>query len=253
MHIYIYIYNSVLDTNLFNQHLKILSFSYYIMDIPEILNYRIFIQPNCFCNPYNDIEFGHVQPDNSNILYLPHRSEYKIGIINYSSQACIAVISIDGIRIGKFQISKSSVILLERGLLNNKKFIYTSKCKQLSVLPALRRYYNHNLGIIKIIILPETTAVVSKIPSNNNNKNENNINDTLNINNTSDINKNLDIESIPANIFGGTVPGSVSDQLFQKNPYLKTKGKYSFTCKLLTGPCSRNKTIYIDTNITPIL
>ena len=216
-------------------------------DIPSRDYFNVFIKTRCNCNE-NECDGNHTisyRSNNNNVILLHHNTKYIIGISNNHPKPVLAVVTIDGMNIGKFRINEHSTCLIKIPLNINKELIFVDSYKQLSTLEALSSLRSLSTGRIQVSVLPAAAEGEGNRSSTSNNC------DVVNLQKVK-VKKELDIKtSSSAQIFGGTILGQKTSQKFIVDPYLSTCGKHVYTLHLRIGNLMSNIVICEEFSPSP--
>ena len=235
--------------------------------VPSKDQFQVFIKPQCFCDAYlkeescENIAYIPSICSDDNTIFLRHRTQYNIGIINSSNFEADAEIFIDGVLVGVFRVHKNSTSFqLERPIETNSSFNFVSKNSEEAFVSGINIDGNSRLGEISVYIRPEDRSyryspVYRAIPSGNGNDK---LDSTHNDESlappgvaSSCKKKGMSVETDfssqnKSKLAGATLLGPCTTQHFQKTTSLSTKGMHIYTFRLKLGNPSENTLFYIN-------
>ena len=137
-------------------------------NVPNRQFFNVFIVPQNDCGAV----FGYVSHDNSikkklGILgdeslnvYMPHKTQYAIGILNISTHPAEASVRIDGKFIGLFYLDAYKYIEIKRSPYEDKSFVFTSICENSPDANFARENINPQFrGEVRVDIRPRDQSV----------------------------------------------------------------------------------------------
>ena len=239
--------------------------------VPSKDQFQVFIKPQCFCDAYlkedtcENIAYIPSICSDDNTIFLRHRTQYNIGIINSSNFEADAEIFIDGVLVGVFRVHKNSTSFqLERPIDTNSSFNFVSKNSEEAFVSGINIDGNSRLGEISVYIRPEDRSyryspVYRAIPSGNGNDKLDSIcNDEFlappgvassckkrGVSVETDCGS-LNTPAYKSKSTGATLLGPCTTQNFQKTTSLLTKGMRIYTFKLKLGDPTKNTLFYIN-------
>ena len=255
--------------------------------IPAKEQFQVFIKPQCFCDAYlkedscENIAYIPNICSDDNTIFLKHRTQYSIGIINSSNFDADAEIFIDGVLVGVFRIHKNSnSFQLERPIDTNSAFTFVSKNSEEALVSGLNINENSRLGEVCVYIRPEdrsykNSPVYRAISSGNINDKPDAIcngdslvrpgdvpaaacanarhargvpveTDFSPPNSSSLISHRHTVPAYKSKSTGATLLGPCTTQSFIKSSPLPTKGMHAFTFILRLGDPNSNTLFYIN-------